>query len=507
MRYVIFLFLSLFCSVPAYAAESSASSTMDMLTATSTNLVTTNSTTPVAVTSTPPVAPLILQMADGRFYHPVSGLMAASREELLRLLNGGPVAPPSSTTSTPLVIPPTVPLVIQAVRRGKQELRGQFPEISAKMIKNLSETWTGATFAVWDDRTDALTYTRVPMTVPSKNRPTLTLDDPHLFVVAVRYPVVEKIKHKKKKATYRVSDIVTTPSSDPLRRPDVAMWGKRVMDDLVQSAIDQVRTLGVRSRARPSMLLADVADPVTLKSIMAIEHLGTPSLKQDVRAALDRFFMNVALNENDAYASDRSSARALGFLQFIPSTYASVVKRWPALNLEPNFERGMRDIHNATVAQIAYLDDIWQDLPDGILTASTTSLEQARAYTVAAYNAGGIRVRRAIETWGEDWDQDHRAEQQRLEREAGALKIKIRALKTKIKKDKKASVKRKDKAALAEMQTHFQKDTDTIARMDRNRLKAETVDYIKKYALIGTFFEPTAVAVANGVSSPSSIAP
>ena len=64
-----------------------------------------------------------------------------------------------------------------------------------------------------------------------------------------------------------------------------------------------------------------------------------------------------------AYAYAKSSAGARGLPQFMEDSYEMVRANYPKALLEPNFERGMSDLHNAVLASVLLLDLELTQLP------------------------------------------------------------------------------------------------------------------------------------------------
>jgi hypothetical protein len=269
-----------------------------------------------------------------------------------------------------------------------------------------------------------------------------------------------------------------------------------VLDRLVQDALQDIRSKNIPSKAFPGKLLADVADPVVFKSIMAIEHMDHASVRSGADDRLDLFYLELGLNEQNAFHQEISSAGANGLLQFIPSTYAAVVRQWPSLNLIKDFHEGTGHLPNALKAQIAYLDGVWFDLPVQARDPYVTSPESMRAYLIAAYNTGGIRVRRAITRFGAAWDGNYRADWEKLDAKQTELAIAINRLKKKVAAEKVASKKKTLQAELATTQKKHTQVTAELEALDRSRLKAETLGYLQKYRLIAPRMkQPVQVAV------------
>lgn len=472
-------------------------------------------------TSTPPVSePLIMRMSDGRFYHPVSGLTAATREELLVRIQ----APTASSTTPPMfevpavspvvVAPPSqstdaAPPVVLAARRAKTLLLAE--QSPTQTLKKKPSDWRVVTLAVWNSLNDdvrLITIEKNGTNVRNVSAPDIGVSvrggsgydtDYRLapetsVVVGVRYPIIETVKQKKA-ASYKVREMVYVPYGQSVHTDAVVRWGKIVLDRLVATALEEARAKRVMSRAFPGRLLADAADPVALKSIMAIEHLDHASVGRGADDRLELFYVELALNEGDAFHQDVSSAGAGGLLQFIPSTYASVVRRWPQLSLLPDFHEGMGNLPNAIKAGVAYLDDVWSDLPSQARDPKVASPENMRAYLIAAYNTGGIRVRRAINLFGDAWDKDYRKDWERLDAKQTDFAMAVHRLKKQLPTVKNATTKKKVASDLALARANYAKVTDELSVLERSRLKAETLGYLLKYRLVAPRMKTSVIAM------------
>ncbi len=467
--------------------------------------------------------PLIMRMSDGRFYHPASGLIAATREELLVRIQA-----PSASSTPPVVVevplpPPPVPVsppsaieappVVLAARRAKVLLLAD-QKPTHTLTKKPSD-WREVTLAVWNSLNDEVRLITIEKNGTSVRNVSASdigvsfrggagydtdyrVTPETSMVVGVRYPIIETVtqKVKRKKVTsYKAHEMVYVPYGQSVHTEAVVHWGKIVLDKLVATALSEARAKQVMSKAFPGKLLADAADPVALKSIMAIEHLDHASVGRGADDRLELFYVELALNEGDAFHQDVSSAGANGLLQFIPSTYASVVKRWPQLSLVSDFHEGMGNLPNAIKAGIAYLDDVWSDLPAQARDPKVTSPESMRAYLIAAYNTGGIRVRRAINRFGDAWDKDYRKDWERLDAKQTDLAMTVHRLKNKLKKEKVAATKKKLTRELATAQADYANVTDDLDALDRSRLKSETISYLLKYRLVAPRMKVSEIAM------------
>lgn len=371
---------------------------------------------------------VILQMKDGSFYNPTSGKIAPTREELLTQLGVADATSVTAITQTAVdsAIPtstvsnePAMPPVLAAVYRAQAELTARIKAAGEDVPQHIKPVGQNSprdvTLAVWNEKADTIEYVDA---VKDGNKLTLKsdapadisvhasnwinssydIDDPNYHVVAVRYPIYNEIYKGKKVVEYEVEQAVYTPYSTHLHRPEVVAEGMRLVDQMVDGAFSDLRLRGAKSRAIPGKLVADVIDPDLIRTIAVIEHADSSGLKADARTAIERVYVTIALNPKNAYNYSKSSAGALGLFQFIPSTYASLVKNRPELGLTADFEDSMRNHDNATKAAIGYMDSILSYMPENVQTSATTE-PKTLEYLAASYNGGYAKVRTAIQIW------------------------------------------------------------------------------------------------------------
>lgn len=361
---------------------------------------------------------VILEMRDGSFYNPTTGKTAQSREALVQLLTAPAQATSTSVIPEPITNPePVVPPLIAAIEKGQAMLRAQIAE------EGLQERVRGpvigqdaprnVTLAVWNKTTDEIDLVKgvktgkdlqlvgeSPADIVIKRSNWINSDyqseDPNHLVVAVRYPIFHEVKEGKKAVAYMTEQAVYTPYSSVLHQPEVVARGKEVVAKLVADALTDLRAQGVRSRAQPDKLVADVIHPDLLTSIAVIEHTESSSLRKDPAKTVERVYATIGLNPGVAYNYSRSSAGALGLFQFMPRTYASLANQ-PRHGLKIEFEAGMRDHLNAMKASAIYMDLILSQFPQEVRAANHDF--KTFEYIAAGYNGGYGRVRRAIDIW------------------------------------------------------------------------------------------------------------
>lgn len=487
---------------------------------------------------------LILRMGDGRFYDPSTGRSAATESELLAPglpIASPPVIVPLATTTT--VSPsqaasstaqttttnalPESPL-IRAVQRGKQLLVEQALSSSTKATTD--EDWRYVNLAVWTPETDEIVMVRTQKkgsglrlldhtdTFRIQVRTPNGLDSTYTVtsllaasttprVVAVRYPLYHPTKTGKK-TTYRLEEVIYTPYARSLHTPEAIARGRAFLDQQIAEVYTDLETKKIPSATYPNKLVTEVVRPEVAKAILLIEHTGQDALKTDPQNTVDVFYAELGLNEKLTYAYEESPVGALGAPQFMPGTY-KLLARQPELELDPDFTRGMRNLENSMTAQVVYLDRLLSVMPDDVQTAYLSKPYEAGAYVVASYNAGEVRVRRAVQAWGEDWDATHSGQAAKLQTEQNRLAKDIAGYKQKLKtKAVKASAsKTKEiKKQLGAAQSRYTVLDTQIDALKRNSLRPETFYYLQKYRLALPYLTNSASMVQEASTSTTTIA-
>ena len=419
------------------------------ITAASVTVTTTEAVVPVAV-SIPVAVPVsaqipvpsatstvILKMADGRFYHPSSGKMATSLDELCVMVGVPSGFFDQSSATPPAPVEQPVPTLLQAVYRAQQELKDRLHATDQDKIVNIKpvgqDSARPVTLAIWNRATDEIVYVDavkkgndldlddnapVNVTVKLANyiNSDYATDDPNHVVVAVRYPIYHEVYKGKKVVSYDVEQAVYTPASAPLLTYEVIKKGEQMLDDDINAAITSLHKEATIS-------------PDLIKSIAIIEHSDTTTIKRDANAATSKVFATIALNPSNPYAYARSSAGALGLFQFIPSTYNNLAKR-PALGLTKDFTAGMTDPKNAAKAAVAYMDAVLGSLPAEAKNNPTSA--RAFEFFAAAYNGGTAKIKYASLIWDDqisgELTRGHILSRARLQPETIDYVRKLRAL-------------------------------------------------------------------------------
>ena len=382
----------------------------------------------------------VFQMKDGSYFHPGSNTIKPTIEELLQVI--GPLPPASITTESVESIPsePVATPIERAIERARALLQPKLTEhISAE-----DSDWKQVELILWNKETDALRSVTV-----RKNGTKLQAvqgdisgirvtfangvnsayaSDKGEVVIAVRYPIAVSIGSKKK-PSYKNTDVIYAPYSAAVHQPDVVLAGSTYVDKVYEQVFERLKHSSAHSKAFPEKTLAEATDLELAKLILMIEHVDNTSVQADALRQVERFLVIMALNKEDAYDYSRSSAGALGLVQFIPTTYASMVRLYPDLQLEPDFEKAMRDPVNALTAQVVYLDYLLAQFPKETRNRAHLFPSFTQEIVAAAYNGGQAKIKKAMVVWEENLDPAERLhvlERSRLKKETMQYVTKLR---------------------------------------------------------------------------------
>ena len=450
----------------------------------------------VAVHAAEPATPLILQMADGRFFNPAANVMAPTREELLQKLGVSvtiPVPVISAVSSTEAVVTPaatTTEMEIHfplkdAILRGRVMLHALDVTTSTEKIVKTDNGTRSISVAIWDKLRDVVTVKGVTL-VKNARKAIVggSLGDlqkvllPTDQVVALRYPLYTEIRVNGKKR-YQIDSIVYTPAYPSLHSPEMVAWGKETLDRMLTQVSGELRKDGVRSRAFPQKLIPDLIDTQLVKSVAIIEHADRSTLKSNGAIVLENFYLTMATNPDNAYSYDRSPVGAFGLVQFMPKTYASLVRLRPDAKLDPNFERAMSSPLSALKAEMVYLDDLLADLPSDARDAYLKAPLQGGEYVAAAYNGGPARIKKAMVHW-EAALSGVSGSMKELKATHRDLRLAMTEAKAKMKTTKKAATVVILKEKLADLTVRYEKNEQQQELLAHPLLKRETIDYVLK---------------------------
>ncbi|MBI2627209.1 MAG: hypothetical protein HYW77_03120 [Parcubacteria group bacterium] len=186
-------------------------------------------------------------------------------------------------------------------------------------------------------------------------------------VVENRFPTYKKVElmQRIRGKIKRVEQIVRTPEKDlyyspyspDLYRDFLVQSGRSYQkNEVVSKALDDLRNLGVRSRAYPGKLVADTIKPELLIAIPHIEQSDFGEVLVDPKTIFERVDVILGANKQKAYSFTKSPAEAQGLNQFTSGTYKGIRSSYPTADLIKDFVAGAADHVNVTKATALLID-------------------------------------------------------------------------------------------------------------------------------------------------------
>lgn len=206
-----------------------------------------------------------------------------------------------------------------------------------------------------------------------------------------------------KKNGYR--EVVYTPYSKELDLPEIRQEGQNYLRTMISRAADNLRQRGVRSRSF-GMLVADVVPSSVAFTLSINEHIdpgrfraGVPDVK-----LINEVLVVIGANKENAFRYAVSKAGARGLFQFIPTTYALVRIKYPKVDLERDFIKGMDDHLNAAKGSLLLFDLDMSRLPKEDREYLRNNPETMGRYLAATYNGGPGHATSALKRHGRGWE-------------------------------------------------------------------------------------------------------
>jgi len=179
--------------------------------------------------------------------------------------------------------------------------------------------------------------------------------------------------------------------------PEVVGAGKLYVRNVIEVARQKLRERGVGIDPK----VADMAE-----RLATVEHVDHQRFRTEPSQNIfNDIFTLYALNEGQTYRYSVSSAGAGGMVQMIPATYQMMRRRYPMVNLNPDFVEGMRNHVNASQAMLLYMQMTWNDLVASptISDALTNGVATPPQLMAAGYNSNPAKLAGYINRGGERW--------------------------------------------------------------------------------------------------------
>ena len=407
---------------------------------------------------------------------------------------------PASSTSTPATLSlqaPAIPPIIADIAQAKNLLNNiTLNHVLAPVYKNIKNKKTGKTSKTLSSYT--LTSKDVALavldpasgnvltTIGKMSGTTMTFSDPVInvqlakfngvnsrftvnrpaggTVLAIKYLISNPDSGSKAAIEKGLYPAVYVPYSDNLDTPDVIAYGQNYLNGVINTVAQQL--YGLPSSAIPGETITQAVPPPMIKALVYAEHSDTASiLNGNVENSLDQMNILLALNGPDTYkysvSNDGYSSR--GIAQFVKSTYESLVQRHPETFLNPDYVAGMQDHVNSIKAMYLLLDDYAGDVRINASQGFVSS--RVFDYGAASYNGGTTRVAKAVNAFGDAWNQDRSGQIAALSAQISNYKYQISNLKTKIKKTADKKTKTSLQTQLAAAQDNLSSGNSQLATM------------------------------------------
>jgi hypothetical protein len=188
-------------------------------------------------------------------------------------------------------------------------------------------------------------------------------------------------------------EAVYTAYSPALDTKTMRNAGMEYLRELQRQAYDRIKDHDVRSHVAPNLTVADKIPTGIVLRLMITEHVDPLHMKYvGLEQCIHEVLITLAANRSHAYAYAKSIAGARGLPQFMEDSYQMVRANYPKALLEPDFELGMSDLHNAVLASVLLLDLELTRLPRDYLERFTNSSQQFTAFLAAGYNRNPVHV-------------------------------------------------------------------------------------------------------------------
>ena len=200
------------------------------------------------------------------------------------------------------------------------------------------------------------------------------------------------------------------PYSSELHMPEIAEEGHRYLEQAILQALQELDDLNVTSKTFTEQNLSELASIDFIHALLIDEHMDPDEFTRNEKNGMlsrliEKYWVEVAVNQDSAFKMSVSPAGASGISQFICPTYAQILDESPETKLDPAFVHGMQDHVNAIKASITLFDSDmssgWTPTTRHICSASAEMLEDCWA---ASYNGGPNRLNRVIARRGKEWD-------------------------------------------------------------------------------------------------------
>jgi len=223
-----------------------------------------------------------------------------------------------------------------------------------------------------------------------------------LRVYGRSYPVIETrlVRTQGARKAVDVANVVHYLPTNEDTAPYFVNEGRTLLRHSAEAALRELRQRAVPSFAFPERLLADTILPETLISLAVIEQTDDYEYRQDAGRAFSNTLGQYGVMQLRAFSYSVSVANAVGPMQFTDrrgrGTYTMITRRCAAAGLDPDFDLGARDLHNAMKAAACLLDLELTQMPAEVREAYLGNAAAVSLFQIAAYNGGPRNATRLL---------------------------------------------------------------------------------------------------------------
>jgi hypothetical protein len=195
-----------------------------------------------------------------------------------------------------------------------------------------------------------------------------------------------------------VTEMAYYTSAHPaLLSPSITSAGKSYVRTMLEAAAERLAGEGVTVPAD----IVDIAEHLCI-----VEHTDHKRFMNEDHAVLFPEILSLyALNQGNTYRYSVSTAGAGGMIQMIPRTYEAIRQQHPAVSLQADFVKGMRDHANALEAMLLYMNDTWNNLAESteVQDALRNGIATKSELMAAGYNSNPMRLPMYLKNGGVQW--------------------------------------------------------------------------------------------------------
>ncbi len=223
-----------------------------------------------------------------------------------------------------------------------------------------------------------------------------------LRVYGRKYPVIEAglVRRRGAREAVELANVIHYLPANEDAAPFFIEEGRTLLWQTAVAALHELRERAVPSFAFPERLLAETILPESLVALAIIEQTDDYDFRRDPELAFDNTLGQYGVMQKRAFTYSVSVANAIGPMQFTDrrgrGTYSMVVRRCTGAGLDPDFDLGARDLHNAMKAAACLLDLELKQMSAEIREAYLSNEAVVSMFQIAAYNGGPRNAARLL---------------------------------------------------------------------------------------------------------------